>query len=265
MALVSVIMGIYNCEDTLKTAIDSILNQTFEDWEMIMCDDGSQDHTYEIASEYCSMYPEKIILLHNEKNMKLAASLNRCLDRATGKYIARMDADDISEKNRLEKQVNFLENNPQFDLVGTLMQSFDENGLKHVVKIKQIPSREDLPVFNPFHHATIMMKKSAYKALNGYTVSKRTSRMEDVDLWYRFFKAGYKGYNLQKVLYYVREDKNAYKRRKLKYYIHAALIVHDGIKLLELSPKYYIYCIKPILAWIFPHKLKVLWRKRKFR
>lgn len=264
MALVSIIMGIYNCADTLQYAIDSILNQTFTDWELIMCDDASVDQTYEIANQYYQDNPEKIVLLRNKKNMKLAATLNKCLQNASGKYIARMDADDISENRRLEKQVSFLENNPDYDLVGTLMQSFDEKGLKHVVRIKEIPQKEDLPVFNPFHHATIMMKKSIYYALEGYKVSVRTSRMEDVDLWFRFFAAGYKGYNLQEVLYYVREDEQAFKRRKLRYYIHASMIVKDGIKMLKLPKRNYIYCIKPLAAWIVPRKMKILWRKNKF-
>ena len=76
---ISVIMGIYNCADTLENAIQSILGQTIKDWELIMCDDGSQDNTYEMARLFSEKYPEKIVLLKNEKNQGLNYTLNRCL------------------------------------------------------------------------------------------------------------------------------------------------------------------------------------------
>lgn len=265
MCNVSIIMGVYNNQTTLRQALDSIISQTYNDWEFVICDDASTDCSYEILLEYKQKYPDKIILLRNSENMKLAFSLNRCLKKARGKYIARMDGDDISNKHRLEKQVQFLENNHQYDLVGTLMQSFDKNGLKHIVNIKEIPEKTDLPIFNPFHHATIMMKKSVFNKLNGYTVSKKTRRMEDVDLWYRFYENKFKGYNMQEVLYYVREDEAAYKRRKFTYYLDASKIVWSGVKRLNLPKKYYIYSFKPIMAWLTPRKLKVYWRKNKFR
>ena len=110
MPSVSVIMGIYNCADTLNEAIDSILNQTFRDWELIMCDDGSQDNTYELAQQYVQRYPEQIVLLKNEKNMGLNHTLNRCLQAASGEYIARMDADDLCSRDRFETEINVLKN-----------------------------------------------------------------------------------------------------------------------------------------------------------
>ena len=81
-------MGIYNCAKTLPKAIESILTQTYSDWELIMCNDGSNDNTYEVAQKYAERYPEKVILLNNQYNMRLAASLNNCLSIARGEYIA---------------------------------------------------------------------------------------------------------------------------------------------------------------------------------
>lgn len=89
-------MGIYNCAETLPEAIDSVLTQTFSDWQLILCDDGSKDNTYGIAKEYQGRFPEKILLLQNEQNMGLNHTLNRCLQVASGEYVARMDGDDIS-------------------------------------------------------------------------------------------------------------------------------------------------------------------------
>lgn len=104
---ISIIMGIYNCAETLSTAIESIFEQTYDDWELIMCDDGSTDNTYKIAQDIAKRFPEKVILLKNEYNMRLAATLNHCLKYARGKYVARMDADDICIANRLETQLEF--------------------------------------------------------------------------------------------------------------------------------------------------------------
>ena len=83
-------MGIYNCEDTLAEAIDCILNQTVSDWELILCDDGSTDGTYDVAKRYRMEYPDHIRLLRNKKNRGLNYTLNRCLKVSRGKYIARM-------------------------------------------------------------------------------------------------------------------------------------------------------------------------------
>ena len=77
---VSIIMGIYNCAATLPAAVESILEQTYDNWELIMCDDGSDDNSYEVAQNIAKRFPEKIILLKNEYNMRLAATLNRCLN-----------------------------------------------------------------------------------------------------------------------------------------------------------------------------------------
>lgn len=254
-------MGIYNCEKTLEDAIESILRQTYQNWELIMCDDGSSDNTYQVALKYRDRYPEKIIVIQNEKNMGLAATLNRCAQYATGKYIARMDGDDISVSERFEKQVNFLENHPEYDLVGTYMKAFDENGDRNIIAIKNKPLKTDLPKYNPFHHATIMMKKSVFDSLGGYQISKLTTRAEDVDLWFRFFAAGYRGYNLSEPLYLVREDTATFSRRTFKHSLEASRVLINGIRMLGLSSGYYLFAAKPIVSQVTPTGLKRVFRK----
>lgn len=215
---ISILMGIYNCAPTLKEAIDSILAQTYTNWELIMCDDCSTDNTYEIAEQYQQQYPDKIILLKNEKNSRLAFTLNHCLEAATGEYVARMDGDDISVPERFEKQVAFLKSHPDIVLVGTAMQRFSDNGsLGAIAYCEEFPNK-DTPYKKGlvFNHATILAYRSVYNELGGYTVSPRTVRGQDRDLWYRFLAAGYKGANLQEPLYMVREDENAIKRRSAK-------------------------------------------------
>ena len=216
-AKISIIMAVFNGEATLRESIDSILAQTYENWEFVICDDASTDHTQEILEEYKQRYPEKFILIANQENMRLAFSLNRCLEYATGEYVARMDSDDISSPDRLEKECRFLADHPEIDLVGSAMRRFsEENGLADVESKPQIVDRYYLRKSVPFNHATILTYRRVYEALNGYTVEKRTARCEDYDLWFRFFDKGFQGRNLQEPLYFVREDKNAIRRRTFR-------------------------------------------------
>lgn len=260
MPTVSIIMGVYNGEATLPEALDSILNQTYSDWEFIVCDDCSTDRSREILECYAAK-DKRIICIRNLQNKGLAASLNRCLEHVHGSYIARMDCDDLSTKTRLEEQVRFLDSHPEYDLVGTFMQAFDEEGLHQIIESKQVPTKYDLPKGAPFSHATIMMRIPAMRKLNGYRISNHTVRTEDVDLWFRFFAAGFAGANLAKPLYLVRMDDTAYKRRKLKYMFHASFIIWNGCGLLDLPFYYRIYCVKPILSWILPKDFKTRLRR----
>lgn len=260
---VSVIMGIYNCESTLSESIESIINQTYKDWELIICDDASSDNSYEIACSYAIKYSEKIKVIKNEKNLKLAGTLNKCIGLVKGEYIARQDGDDISYLNRFEKQVNFLDLNPQYMLVGTGMVPFDENGENGVRIGIPEPQKSDIPRNRVFMHATIMMRKEAYLTLNGYRVVTQTRRAEDFDLWIRFFAEGFKGYNLQEALYKVREDNTAFMRRELKYYIDLSVLIFIACRTLKLPINYYLFSIKPIIVGLTPnyivrkyHKLK---------
>ena len=126
---ISVIMGIYNCENTLSEAIESILDQTYTNWELIMCDDGSSDRTMEIANEYLSKYPDEIVLMKNKKNRGLNYTLNKCLKKTKGDYIARMDGDDICSPDRFQKEVAVLNNNDDIYIVSSDMAFFDEKGV----------------------------------------------------------------------------------------------------------------------------------------
>lgn len=258
--LISIIMGIYNCEKTLENSINSILNQTYKNFQLIMCDDHSSDNTYRIAKKYAGKYGDKIVLIRNNVNIGLAGSLNNCLKYVKGSYIARQDGDDISVENRLEKQIEFLLKNTKYDLVATSMISFNENGVNGIRGIlPMIPNISKLAVHPPFCHATIMVKSEVYFKLNGYRVTKYTRRCEDIDLWFRFFKNGYKGVNLSEPLYMVRDDKDSYKRRNVKSYLYATKVCFDGYRLLKLPIYNYVYVLKPIATALIPTKLKKIY------
>ena len=258
--MVSVIMGVYNGGSTLREALDSILNQTYSNWELIACNDCSTDNSAQILQEYAKR-DSRIICIQNEKNAGLAASLNHCLKYVSGEYVARMDCDDLSVPERFEKQVMYLKLHPEVQLVGTYMQEFSENGKGSIVENKIVPTKYDLPKGAPFFFAFIIIRTSALKQLKGYCISNHTVRTEDVDLWYRFFAAGFRGANLPQPLYLVRVDKAALKRRKLKYMLHASYIIWHGCDLVGLPFFYKAYCLKPILSWLFPPKIKRSMRK----
>ena len=257
---VSIIMGVFNGAATLWAAIESIRRQTFEDWEFIICNDCSTDNTLDVLQEFADR-DSRIKIICNEQNCGLAASLNHCLEFVQGEYVARMDCDDVSLPQRIERQIAYLKDHPEYDLVGTYMQAFDDCGKKEIVQTKLRPERYDLPKGAPFCHATIVMRTEAMKKLNGYCISNHTLRTEDIDLWYRFFAAGFVGANIPEPLYLVRVDKAAYRRRKLKYMLHASYIVWYGCDMLELPLYYKIYCIKPIMSWLLPPKIKRSMRK----
>ena len=235
MAKVSVIMGVYNCEKTLREAIDSILNQTYSNWELIVCDDGSSDATYKIAEEYYKKYSGKIILLRNEENKKLSYTLNRCLEAATGELIARMDGDDVSCPDRLQRQVDYLRQHPEIQLVGTGMRCFDENGFHCIMHPPAKPCSKNLIQGTPFFHATILTYKYVYETIGGYCLKKRAERVEDIDLWFRFYANCFVGANLDEPLYNVREDSNSIRRRTLQARIHSIKTRAAGYKLLGFS------------------------------
>lgn len=262
---VSIIMGIYNCENTLVKSIESILDQTYDNWELIMCDDCSKDKTYEIARYFEKKYPNKIKLIKNEQNLSLGPTLNRCLKYVSGKYIARHDADDLYIKDKLEKQVAFLESNKNIDLVGTGMKMFDEGGVYGERFLKKKPDGRDLMKGTTFAHATIMAKVKVYERLSGYSESMDRRGVEDYDLWFRFFQEGFKGYNLNEALYEVREDRDAYKRKNINRRINEIKTMLYGRKLLKLNIKYSLFVIKPILMIIIPSKILMIYHRNKFK
>jgi len=239
--LVSVIMGARNAEHTLEDALESIANQTYSNWELIACDDASNDSTLQILEDFAARQPtRRVVILHNPQRQMLAASLNRCLASAKGTYIARMDADDISDSRRLAEQVAFLESSPDLDLVGTAVKRFGPDGIGGIVKYTPHPDRWSLHHGSPFAHPTVLVRAEVYSALGGYTVSRRTERCEDWDLWFRFFAAGFRGANLSEPLYLFREDMAAIRRRTARHRVQAYRTTVAGYRMLGYPPHWYV-------------------------
>lgn len=249
--LISILMGIYNCADTLEEAVQSILAQSYDNWELIMCDDASSDDTYDVARKLAEK-DLRIVLIKNEKNMTLAPTLNRCLEIAKGKYIARMDGDDHCAEDRLQRELEFLENNPEYSLVSCQMQLFDDDGDYRIVKFAERPQKKDFPKTSQFCHAGCMLRTHVMRELGGYDVTKARNRVEDYDLWIRVYHAGYQGYNLQETLYSMRDDRHAQRRRNLSNRINESRVKYQACSLFELPVYYYFYAFIPIIKWIIP-------------
>lgn len=249
--LVSVLMGIYNCASTLEEAVDCIINQTYTNWELIMCDDCSSDNTYETALKLAEK-DSRIKVLKNEKNLTLAPTLNNCLKVAQGEYTARMDGDDICPTDRFEVEVAFLNENPQYALVSGEMEMYDEKGVFRTVKHPCEPTPEVFLVRSPFCHAACMMRREVLVKLGGYDTSPKVNRVEDYDLWIRLYKAGYKGYNIPRVLYSMRDDRNAFSRRKFKYRINESRLKLRVCKDNNLPFMAKKAALKPIIVGLLP-------------
>lgn len=252
---ITVIMGAYNCADTLSQALESIFAQTYKDWDIVICDDGSSDGTKELARKYSEKYPDKIKLLENTENIGLNRTLNKCLHYVTGEYIARMDADDISLPERLEKEVSFLDSHPEYAIVSSPMIYFDENGDWGHGAMQERPIAIDFINGTPFCHAPSMYRTEAMKKVGGYSTDKRTIRAEDYDLWFRMYANGFIGYNLQQPYYKMRDDNNAYHRRKFKYCLNEAYVRFKGFKMLKLPVTVYPKVLRPIIVGLLPKKL----------
>ncbi len=260
---VSIIMGIYNCASTLGEAIDSLLNQTYSNWNLIMCDDGSNDNTYDVAEKYRKLYPDKIVLIKNDENKGLNYTLNHCLKYADGEYVARMDGDDISLPERFEKEVEFLDNHLEYAIVSTPIIYFDEYGDFRTGVGSGEPELKSFAKGTPFCHAPCMVRREAYEAIEGYTLSNKRLRVEDWDLWIRMYEKKYRGYILGEPMYKMRDDRNAYSRRKFNYRINEARVSAMAVKRLKLPIISYIWMLRPIIVGMLPSFLYKYFHKRR--
>ncbi|WP_394212671.1 glycosyltransferase family 2 protein [Psychrobacter piscatorii] len=206
-AYISIGIPIYNAESYLATAIKSIWAQTHELWELILIDDGSTDNSLAIAKQF-EKIDSRIRVISDGSNKKLPARLNQLIDESKYDYIARMDADDLIHPDRLAIQINFLENNPSYDLVSTGVVSIDAQnkvyGCRHVDHL--YARFESIETAYPIVHASILAKKSWYER-NRY--NENYPRSEDYDLWCRAIsKQDLRLAVLPDLLYYYREEGN---------------------------------------------------------
>lgn len=206
---ISVLMPVYNAEAFVERSVQSILNQTWRDFEFLIIDDGSTDNSFSILQRWAKA-DSRIRLLQNERNLGLVASLNRGCKAARGEYVARMDADDASRPNRLAVQVEYMDRHPEIGICGG-------QTLRHIAG-RQHPGRyplssDECDVILLFHscfaHPTVMMRRALFDG-GEFAYDDQFRQVEDYDLWVRMMTT-IRGANVPETLldYYTHENQES--------------------------------------------------------
>lgn len=251
---ISVIMGVYNpaSHRRLFEAIESILQQTYTDWELLLYDDGSTG-TSESLIRRAARLDKRIRYWHSKENCGLAHALNACLRHARGGYIARMDDDDLSKPHRFEKQAAFLDAHPSVQWVGSNAELIDEKGVWGFQKMPEIPQTNDFLFNSPYIHPTVMFRREVLIRHGGYNESPRLNLCEDYELFMRLHRQGERGYNLQEPLLQYWENYESYQKRTFRRRMREMKLRYDGFRdlgILEMSTMPYV--LKPLLAGAIP-------------
>lgn len=239
--LVSVIMPVYNTKEYVWEAIESILNQTFKDFEFIIVDDWSTDWSYEICEEYAKK-DKRIRLYKNDKNSWVAFTKNRLIELSTTDYLASQDSDDVSTQNRLKLEYDFLESHKDFAVVAWNNIIIDEEWKiiwhrKYSDDIRSVILKK-----SPVSHPTTMMRKSDFLSVWWYT---KVKYVEDYDLRIKFYTEWYKIKNIDKDLLKYRIRKWAQKsnvKQTIKWTLKCQEKAYDKIKP-SISDMVYHYCL----------------------
>lgn len=251
---ISVIMSIYNQwnREYLDQAVMSVLRQTFGDFEFIIYNDGSDRIVYEYLQKYAAM-DDRILLINNPENHGLAYSLNTCINVARGKYLARMDDDDICAPERLAVQYEYMEKHPEITYTGCNAKLIDENGVWGYRTMPSDPVKQSFLRFSPFIHPTVMIRRNIFETQEAYRSSKETWRCEDYELFMRLMKLGYRGHNIQEELFFYREDKKSYQKRRWKYRLDEMRLRYRNFRELGiLCPTGWLYVLRPLAAAAVP-------------
>lgn len=264
MPEISVIMGVYNQwnREQLLDAVHSILAQTFHDFELIIYDDGSSREAARLLLEVRQL-DKRIRLMRKNENHGLGFSLNTCIKAAKGRYIARMDADDISYPNRLMLQKKFLDEHEEIAWCGCNTELLDDSGIWGRREMPAYPEKKDFLKYSPFVHPTVMYRREVLEQCEGYTEAKENLRCEDYEIFMRLQNSGFQGANIQQYLFGYREDSLSYKKRTAERRLQEARCRFQGFRAMHiLFPTGWIYVLRPILAALLPVRiLRMLKRK----
>lgn len=251
---ISVVMSVYNDAKYLRESVESILKQTFKNFEFVIVDDCSNSTVASILSKYSD---KRIKIIRNTLNLGLTRSLNIAIKVARGRYIARMDADDISYPTRLQEQVHFLENNPEFVLCGASADLIDENN--NIYGTRMCPTTDDiirsnLVKSNQFIHPLVMFKKDAWERVGGYDESFTLS--QDYDFFLKLSRIG-KVANVHQTLLKYRVGTGNISYKKMRHSLYFALRSRFRALFIYGYPKWMlVYTIIPFLSYLVPIHIK---------
>lgn len=262
--LISVILPTYNAEKTVDRCLESILRQTHQNIEVICCDDCSRDGTWDKLQEWAKR-DSRITVMQNEVNSRAAFTRNRCIEAAKGEWIAQIDDDDYCADDRLERQLDFLKNHPEYGFVGTGAYFFDENGIWGQTEREEgyAPLASSFLWSAVFMNPSMMYRTEVMRSVDGYRVAKETRRSQDYDMHMRMYAAGHRGYVMADRLTYYYRGKNSYPKCKYRYRIDECKIRFRNFRALGLMPKGFFYAMKPLLVGLVPISWVEEYKKRK--
>ncbi|MDE7313095.1 MAG: glycosyltransferase [Eubacterium sp.] len=263
--LISVMMPVYNMagDRALHTAVLSVLHQTYKNWELLLCDDGSTDGTVRVLRQFASM-DGRVCVIQNPQNRGAGAARNACIRAAKGKYLAVMDADDISDPTRLEQQASFLEGNPEYALVGSNVWMRNRQGIWGRRSMEQEPGRQSFLNTLPFAHPSVMMRTDIVKKMHGYSTARFARRAEDYELLMRLYAAGYRGFNIQEELLSYLEEPGSYQKRKYRDRAAECVVRFQGFHRLGILKGSLRYVLKPLAVGLVPGWMQRAYRKKRF-
>ncbi len=263
---ISVIMSIYEPEEErLKHAVESIVKQEFQDWELLIYDDGSSQEGASLIQRMARM-DGRIRYLRGTINLGLAYGLNLCIRYARGKYIARMDADDVANPERLSRQYVFLETHPWYHWAGSNAFLENQKGIFGILRVPRKPVGKDFLPHSPYIHPTVMFRKEILIKSGGYSAQKDVLLCEDYELFFRLHGQGYRGYNLQKPLLRYWEPVESYKRRRGRRRLREMKVRYQGYRRLVMSGLLpFLYLGKPLLAGLAPTGIYTYLRRNRYK
>lgn len=213
----SVLMSVYHKENPtwFDESIKSMFEQTIKPNEFVLVEDGPlTKELYDVVEKYKKEYPNEFKVVAIEKNVGLGPALRRGVEECSNEYIARMDSDDYSMPQRIEKEFEVFERHPDIGMVGTNVSEFIDSINNVICNVILPETNEEIIKFSkrrcPFRHPSIMYKKSAVLKAGNY---RNFYLCEDYDMWIRMIRSGCKCYNIQKIYVYMRIGKDFYKRR----------------------------------------------------
>lgn len=251
---ISVLMGVYYRREStvmLERSIRSILAQTLPDFEFLICDDGSSREACSCLDQIAAG-DERIRPIRRGNLMSLPSKLNACLGEAQGQWIARMDDDDYSHPQRFEKQLTYLRNNPQVDFVGCNVNLSRNGSIAGVRYLPEHPTVRDFYFTQPYIHPTLVFKRAVLSAVGGYSESPQCLLCEDYDLLLRLYEHGYRGSNLQEILFDYTVPSTAKGNRKITHRWNEAVTRYHRFKSLHVLPGALPYVLKPLAVGLIP-------------
>lgn len=261
---ISVAMGIrYSRDDTslLERSINSILAQSYTKFEFLICEKDSTIAAKKYLKEIARK-DTRIKLIDGEKTSSFSEQLNMCLKAAKGDFIARMDDDDFSAPERFERQLEYLKHHDKIAFVGSNVKLFQDGKVIGTRTFPEFPKTKDFLFNMPFVHPSLMFRKSALQAVEGYSELPRCERCEDYDLLLRMYEKGIYGANLQQELFTYSLPPNGITTRNFHDRLNESKTRFARFAALGLMPRALPYAIKPLIVWAVPKRILAIIKEK---